>query len=141
MVDELFAGRSLRVGLVRCPASAAAWGQIRAAEGPAAVFPLTSFVVEANNGSSTLANPNHVLFFNAGDRFRRMPHDPRGEQSVVVETIYALDGMGRYFINALGAGDPYPIMAWLMVTSTMIIVANLAADVLLGYLDPRIRLQ
>lgn len=84
MVDELFAGRSLRVGLVRCPASAAAWGQIRAAEGPAAVFPLTSFVVEANNGNSTLANPNHVLFFNAGDRFRRMPHDPRGEQSVVV---------------------------------------------------------
>jgi peptide/nickel transport system permease protein len=61
--------------------------------------------------------------------------------AVVTETIFALDGMGRYFINALGAGDPYPIMAWLMITATMIVLANLAADVLLGYLDPRIRLQ
>jgi peptide/nickel transport system permease protein len=61
--------------------------------------------------------------------------------AVVTETIFALDGMGLYFINALGAGDPYPIMAWLMVTATMIILANLAADVLLGWLDPRIRLH
>ena len=61
--------------------------------------------------------------------------------AVVVETIFALDGMGLYFINALGGGDPYPIMAWLMITATMIVLANLAADVLLGYLDPRIRLQ
>jgi peptide/nickel transport system permease protein len=61
--------------------------------------------------------------------------------AVVTETIFALDGMGLYFITALGAGDPYPIMAWLMITATMIVLANLAADVLLGYLDPRIRLQ
>ena len=60
--------------------------------------------------------------------------------AVVTETIFALDGMGLYFINALGAGDPYPIMAWLMVTATMIIVANLLADIALGYLDPRIRM-
>jgi peptide/nickel transport system permease protein len=60
--------------------------------------------------------------------------------ALVTETIFALDGMGLYFINALGAGDPYPIMAWLMVTATMIIVANLIADIALGYLDPRIRM-
>ncbi|MGH9203899.1 MAG: ABC transporter permease, partial [Vicinamibacterales bacterium] len=53
--------------------------------------------------------------------------------ALVTETIFALDGMGLYFINALGAGDPYPIMAWLMVTATMIIVANLVADIALGY--------
>jgi peptide/nickel transport system permease protein len=61
--------------------------------------------------------------------------------AVVTETIFALDGMGLYFVTALGAGDPYPIMAWLMVTATMIILANLVADVALGYLDPRIRLH
>jgi glutathione transport system permease protein len=61
--------------------------------------------------------------------------------AVVTETIFALDGMGLYFVTALGAGDPYPIMAWLMITATMIVLANLAADVLLGYLDPRIRLH
>jgi peptide/nickel transport system permease protein len=59
---------------------------------------------------------------------------------VVVETIFALDGMGLYFVNALNAGDPYPIMAWLMITATMIIVFNLVADIVYGVLDPRVRL-
>ena len=59
--------------------------------------------------------------------------------AIVTETIFAIDGMGRYFINALGAGDPYPIMAWLMITAVMIIIGNLLADILYGYLDPRIR--
>ncbi|MGH3077504.1 MAG: ABC transporter permease [Gaiellaceae bacterium] len=60
---------------------------------------------------------------------------------VVVETIFALDGMGLYFINALNAGDPYPIMAFLMVTATMIILMNLVADIAYGYLDPRVRVD
>lgn len=61
--------------------------------------------------------------------------------AIVTETIFSLDGMGLYFINALGRGDPYPIMAWLMVTSAMIILANLVADIVYGYLDPRIRYE
>jgi len=60
--------------------------------------------------------------------------------AVVTETIFALDGMGLYFVNALNAGDPYPIMAWLMITATIIIVFNLVADIAYGYLDPRVRL-
>ncbi len=59
---------------------------------------------------------------------------------VVTETVFALDGMGLYFVNALNAGDPYPIMAWLMITATAIIVFNLVADIMYGYLDPRVRL-
>ncbi len=59
--------------------------------------------------------------------------------AVVTETIFALDGMGRYFINALGAGDPYPIMAWLMITAALVIFFNLIADIIYGYLDPRVR--
>jgi len=59
---------------------------------------------------------------------------------VVVETIFTLDGMGLYFVNALNAGDPYPIMAWLMITATMIILFNLVADIVYGVLDPRVRL-
>ena len=60
---------------------------------------------------------------------------------VVVETIFALDGMGLYFINALSDGDPFPLMAWLLVVSVMIIIGNLLADIAYGYLDPRIRLE
>ena len=59
--------------------------------------------------------------------------------AVVTETVFSLDGMGLYFINALGAADPYPVMAWLMITATMIIIFNLIADVLYGVLDPRVR--
>ena len=59
--------------------------------------------------------------------------------AVVTETVFSLDGMGLYFINALGTADPYPVMAWLMITATMIIVFNLIADILYGVLDPRVR--
>ena len=42
-------------------------------------------------------------------------------------------------MNKLGQLDVYAIMAYLMVTAVIIIGANLVADVLYGYLDPRIR--
>jgi peptide/nickel transport system permease protein len=58
---------------------------------------------------------------------------------VVTETVFSLDGMGLYFINALGTADPYPVMAWLMITATMVIIFNLIADILYGVLDPRVR--
>jgi len=58
---------------------------------------------------------------------------------IVTETVFSLDGMGLYFYTALLANDPYPVMAWLMVTATMIIVFNLFADIAYGFLDPRVR--
>jgi peptide/nickel transport system permease protein len=59
--------------------------------------------------------------------------------AIVTETVFSLDGMGLYFINALGTADPYPVMAWLMITATMIVIFNLVADILYGVLDPRVR--
>jgi peptide/nickel transport system permease protein len=59
--------------------------------------------------------------------------------AIVTESIFQLDGMGNYFIGKLFDGDTYPIMAWLMVVAVMVIVFNLIADVLYGYLDPRVR--
>jgi peptide/nickel transport system permease protein len=59
--------------------------------------------------------------------------------AVVTETVFGLDGMGLYFINALNNGDPYPVMAWLMITATLVIIFNLVADIAYGYLDPRVR--
>jgi peptide/nickel transport system permease protein len=58
---------------------------------------------------------------------------------IVTETIFGLDGMGLYFIKALNDTDPYPIMAWLAITSVAIILFNLIADIAYGYLDPRVR--
>ncbi len=61
--------------------------------------------------------------------------------AIITETIFALDGMGLYFIHALDDGDPYPLMAWLMITAVMIIIGNLIADIAYGFLDPRIRYE
>ena len=61
--------------------------------------------------------------------------------AVVTETIFGLDGMGLYFINSLTAGETYNIMAWLLITATMVVLFNLIADIILGFLDPRIRLD
>jgi peptide/nickel transport system permease protein len=59
--------------------------------------------------------------------------------AIVTETIFTLDGFGYYFIQALQNSDFYAVMAYLVVTSVIIIIFNLIADVVYGYLDPRIR--
>jgi peptide/nickel transport system permease protein len=59
--------------------------------------------------------------------------------AVVTEQVFALDGMGNFYIQALFSGDPYPVMAWLVVVAVMVILFNLLADILYGVLDPRIR--
>ena len=61
--------------------------------------------------------------------------------AIVTETIFTLDGIGFYFVNSLFASDPYPVMAWLMVVATMVIIFNLIADILYGVFDPRIRYE
>jgi peptide/nickel transport system permease protein len=59
--------------------------------------------------------------------------------AVITEQIFQLDGMGNYFIQNLFSQDAYPVMAWLMITATAIIIFNLIADILYAVLDPRIR--
>lgn len=58
---------------------------------------------------------------------------------IVTEQVYTLDGMGHYFITALQGGDPYPVMAWLVVGGALVVLFNLLADITYGFLDPRIR--
>lgn len=59
--------------------------------------------------------------------------------AIVTETIFTLDGIGYYFIQSLQTSDYYAVMAYLLVTAIIIILFNLIADVIYGYLDPRIR--
>jgi peptide/nickel transport system permease protein len=59
--------------------------------------------------------------------------------AIITEQVFTLDGIGFYFLNRLGAGDTYAVMAYLVVTSVMIVVFNLIADIAYGFLDPRIR--
>ena len=59
--------------------------------------------------------------------------------AIITETIFTLDGIGYYFIQKPAGRRLYAVMAYLVVTSVIIIVFNLIADILYGYLDPRIR--
>jgi len=59
--------------------------------------------------------------------------------AIITETVFTLDGIGFYFVQKLQNADLYAVMAYLLVTSIIIIVFNLIADILYGFLDPRIR--
>jgi len=59
--------------------------------------------------------------------------------AIVTETIFTLDGMGYFFITRLQTNDVYSVMAYVMVVAISVITFNLIADVLYGFLDPRIR--
>jgi peptide/nickel transport system permease protein len=59
--------------------------------------------------------------------------------AIVTETVFSVDGVGFYFIQKLGQLDLYAVMGYLVVTSAIIIAFNLLADIVYGYLDPRIR--
>ncbi len=59
--------------------------------------------------------------------------------AIVTETIFTWPGMGRLFIDAIGARDYFVIMGLLLVTSIITLFANLLADVIYAVVDPRIR--
>jgi peptide/nickel transport system permease protein len=58
---------------------------------------------------------------------------------IITETVFSLDGIGYYFVQKLGQLDLYAVMAYLLVTAVIIVTMNLIADILYGFLDPRIR--
>ena len=59
--------------------------------------------------------------------------------STVIETVFGYPGMGKLLFDAI-MGSDYPLaMAILLLMSLFVIFANLIADVLYAWLDPRIR--
>jgi peptide/nickel transport system permease protein len=59
--------------------------------------------------------------------------------SVIVETVFALPGLGRTSLEALGARNFPLIQINVLVIATIFIVMNLITDVLYAQLDPRIK--
>jgi len=60
--------------------------------------------------------------------------------AVIVESIFAISGMGRLFVESANLRDYPVLMGILMMSSTLVIVCNLVADLIYRMLDPRIRL-
>jgi peptide/nickel transport system permease protein len=61
--------------------------------------------------------------------------------ALFTEVIFAWPGMGRLFYAAAERRDYGLLMAIIMITSALIIVANILADMIYAWLDPRIRLS
>ena len=62
-------------------------------------------------------------------------------RALVTEQIFGWPGMGRLFWDSATRADYPVLMGILAISSTLIVVANLAADLAYGYLDPRIRIS
>lgn len=59
--------------------------------------------------------------------------------SVVVETIFGIPGIGRYFVQGALGRDYTLVMGTVVVIACFVIVFNLIVDVLYAWLDPRVR--
>jgi peptide/nickel transport system permease protein len=59
--------------------------------------------------------------------------------AAVTETIFAWPGMGKLMIDSIGLLDRPVITAYLMLTVFIVILVNLAVDLLNLWLDPRLR--
>lgn len=59
--------------------------------------------------------------------------------SLVVEQVYGLPGIGRYFVQGAINRDYTLVMGMVIFYATLVLVLNLVVDLLYGWLDPRIR--
>ena len=59
--------------------------------------------------------------------------------TVVIETIFGLPGIGRYFIEALFRRDYPVISAVTLMVSGFVMLCNLLVDMVYAYLDPRVQ--
>jgi peptide/nickel transport system permease protein len=59
--------------------------------------------------------------------------------AIITERVFSWQGMGALLVQGVETSDVNILLAWLMVTSVIVVVFNLIADVLYAVLDPRIR--
>ena len=59
--------------------------------------------------------------------------------SVVVETIFGIPGIGRYFVQGALGRDYTLVMGTVVVIAVFIIIFNLIVDLMYAWLDPRVR--
>jgi peptide/nickel transport system permease protein len=61
--------------------------------------------------------------------------------AILTETIFNYPGMGRLFIDALGADDWPIVMAILFISAILTVIATLVGDILYTVVDPRIHFE
>ena len=59
--------------------------------------------------------------------------------SFIIESIFGIPGVGRYYITSIGQHDYGVLMAMTILYAFVVAFLNLVVDVLYAYIDPRIR--
>lgn len=61
--------------------------------------------------------------------------------TIVIETVFAVPGIGRLFIDSVYHLDYQVVQAIVLLLSILVVVANILTDLLYAVIDPRIRLS
>ncbi|MEU1755882.1 ABC transporter permease [Micromonospora matsumotoense] len=61
--------------------------------------------------------------------------------TVITETTFGLNGMGRTAVDAVRSGDLPTIMATVLIAAVFVVLANVLVDLLYAAIDPRVRLR
>jgi oligopeptide transport system permease protein len=59
--------------------------------------------------------------------------------SVVIEQIFGIPGIGRYFVQGALNRDYTLVMGTVIIYAVLIILLNLIVDLIYGLLDPKVR--
>ncbi len=59
--------------------------------------------------------------------------------AILTETVFSIPGTGRLIYQAITSGDFFLLQGAFFITSITVLLANLIADMLYSYLDPRVR--
>ncbi|MCL2162966.1 MAG: ABC transporter permease [Oscillospiraceae bacterium] len=61
--------------------------------------------------------------------------------SVVVETVFAIPGTGRFLVESINKRDTPSVLGCLVIMALCMAISNLIVDIIYAYLDPRIKAQ
>jgi oligopeptide transport system permease protein len=61
--------------------------------------------------------------------------------SFIIETTFAINGVGRFFVSSISARDYGVIMGTTVFFAVVVVTANLVVDLLYAVVDPRIRFR
>jgi len=61
--------------------------------------------------------------------------------TIIIETVFALPGLGQLFIESVNRVDYQVVQAIVLSLSVLVVLGNLATDMVYGFIDPRIRIR
>jgi ABC-type dipeptide/oligopeptide/nickel transport system permease component len=61
--------------------------------------------------------------------------------TIVVETVFAIPGLGQLFIESVNRVDYQVVQAIVLLLSILVVLGNLVTDLVYGFIDPRIRIR